>query len=207
MTPKPASPRAGPRAAFTVGITASGNGVGLSQQALSALPAADRAVRIAAAEKSLLGAGAGRDHRDDRPAAVGAAMTVTTRNRLASRRTKKASLLVALIGWIAVPVQAANYQVYVTNERSGDVTVINGGDFSVAATIPVGKRPRGIHVSPDGKTVYVALSGTPIEARRRLTLTVIRYSRRKRVLTMMTPKPTQIRPPMASACSKPPPRS
>jgi len=43
---------------FTVGITASGNGVGLSQQALSALPAADRAARIAAAEKSLLGAGA-----------------------------------------------------------------------------------------------------------------------------------------------------
>ena len=77
---------------------------------------------------------------------------------------KKASLLVALIGWIAVPVEAANYQIYVTNEKSGDVTVINGGDFSVAATIPVGKRPRGIHVSPDGKTVYVALSGTPIEA-------------------------------------------
>jgi phosphonoacetaldehyde hydrolase len=43
---------------FTVGITASGNGVGLSEQALSALPAADRAARIAAAEKSLLAAGA-----------------------------------------------------------------------------------------------------------------------------------------------------
>jgi YVTN family beta-propeller protein len=61
-------------------------------------------------------------------------------------------------------LQAATYQVYVTNERSGDVTVINGSDFSVAATIAVGKRPRGIHVSPDGKLVYVALSGTPIEA-------------------------------------------
>jgi phosphonoacetaldehyde hydrolase len=43
---------------FTVGITASGNGVGLSEQALLALPAADRAARIAAAEKSLLAAGA-----------------------------------------------------------------------------------------------------------------------------------------------------
>ena len=30
--------------------------------------------------------------------------------------------------------------------------------------MPVGKRPRGIHSSPDGRTVYVALSGTPIEA-------------------------------------------
>src|ERR1700733_6746155 len=59
---------------------------------------------------------------------------------------------------------ATPYQVYVTNERSGDVTVIDGGDFSVVATIPVGKRPRGIHASPDGKTIYVALSGTPIAA-------------------------------------------
>jgi YVTN family beta-propeller protein len=59
-------------------------------------------------------------------------------------------------------MSAPSYQVLVTNERSGDVTVINGADFSVTATIPVGKRPRGIHVSPDGKTVYVAVSGTPI---------------------------------------------
>jgi len=72
--------------------------------------------------------------------------------------------LLALLALMAVLVQAATYEVYVTNERSGDVTVINGSDFSIAATIPVGKRPRGIHVSPDGKTVYVALSGTPIEA-------------------------------------------
>jgi YVTN family beta-propeller protein len=59
---------------------------------------------------------------------------------------------------------AESYQVFVTNERSGDVTVIDGSDFKVVGTIPVGKRPRGIHVSPDSKTVYVALSGTPIEA-------------------------------------------
>ena len=58
---------------------------------------------------------------------------------------------------------AAAYQVYVSNERSGDVTVIDGGDFHVIGTIPVGKRPRGIHASPDGKTVYVALSGLPIQ--------------------------------------------
>jgi YVTN family beta-propeller protein len=54
--------------------------------------------------------------------------------------------------------------VYVSNEKSGDVTVINGGDNRVLGTIPVGKRPRGIHASPDGKTVFVALSGTPIAA-------------------------------------------
>ncbi len=58
---------------------------------------------------------------------------------------------------------AGAYQIYVSNERGGDVTIIDGGNFKVVGTIPVGKRPRGIHVSPDGKTVYVALSGTPIE--------------------------------------------
>jgi phosphonoacetaldehyde hydrolase len=43
---------------FTVGISASGNEVGLSREALLALPAVDRSVRIAAAETSLRGAGA-----------------------------------------------------------------------------------------------------------------------------------------------------
>ncbi len=56
------------------------------------------------------------------------------------------------------------YQIFVSNEKSGDVTVISGDDFKAVATIPVGKRPRGIHASPNGKVVYVALSGTPIEA-------------------------------------------
>ncbi|MDP9009316.1 MAG: beta-propeller fold lactonase family protein [Pseudomonadota bacterium] len=74
------------------------------------------------------------------------------------------AIFAALMAGNAMPAQGATYQVYVTNEKSGDVTVIDGGDLSITATIPVGKRPRGIHVSPDGKTVYVALSGTPIEA-------------------------------------------
>ncbi len=60
-------------------------------------------------------------------------------------------------------VNAGAYQVFVSNEKAGTVTVISGGDFKVTATIPVGKRPRGIHASPDGKIIYVALSGTPIE--------------------------------------------
>jgi YVTN family beta-propeller protein len=63
----------------------------------------------------------------------------------------------------SAPQAAANYQIYVSNERSGDVTVINGSENQVLATIVAGKRPRGIHASPDGKVVYVALSGTPIE--------------------------------------------
>src|SRR5580692_3501818 len=53
-------------------------------------------------------------------------------------------------------------RIYVTNEVSGDLTVIDAATRKVLATLPLGKRPRGIHASPDGKTLYVALSGTPI---------------------------------------------
>ncbi len=45
---------------FTVGVAASGNGVGLSAAALAALPAADRAARFARAAKRLYAAGADR---------------------------------------------------------------------------------------------------------------------------------------------------
>jgi phosphonoacetaldehyde hydrolase len=43
---------------FSIGVAASGNGVGLSQQALAALPGAEREARIAAARDALLAAGA-----------------------------------------------------------------------------------------------------------------------------------------------------
>src|SRR5689334_1258688 len=53
-------------------------------------------------------------------------------------------------------------RVFVTNERGNSVTVIDAATQKATATIPVGKRPRGIRVSPDGKFLAVALSGTPI---------------------------------------------
>lgn len=53
------------------------------------------------------------------------------------------------------------YRIYVTNESSGDLSVIDSNTLEVTATIPVGKRPRGIHASPDKSTIYVALSGSP----------------------------------------------
>jgi YVTN family beta-propeller protein len=53
-------------------------------------------------------------------------------------------------------------RIYVTNEVSGDLSVIDSATRQVIATVPLGKRPRGIHASPDHKTLYVALSGSPI---------------------------------------------
>jgi YVTN family beta-propeller protein len=49
----------------------------------------------------------------------------------------------------------------VTNETSGDMTMIESGSFTVSGTVKLGKRPRGIHASPDRSSIYVALSGTP----------------------------------------------
>jgi YVTN family beta-propeller protein len=53
-------------------------------------------------------------------------------------------------------------RIYVDNEVSGDMTIIDSGTYKVMATVPLGKRPRGIHASPDHKTIYIALSGSPI---------------------------------------------
>src|ERR1700722_17792981 len=82
------------------------------------------------------------------------------------RRTTQLAVVCTTILLQAASVKSepsGDYQIFVSNEKSGDVTVINSADFKVTATIPVGKRPRGVHASPDGKTLYVALSGTPIE--------------------------------------------
>ncbi len=117
------------------------------------------------------------------------------------RKTLKISrgalLTAALVVFLPSMAAAAGFQVYVTNERSGDVTVIDGTSFKVVETIPVGKRPRGIHASPDGKTVYVALSGTPIEARPSWTPRAIPFSSATRTTTMTMSRTTS--PPTALA--------
>jgi YVTN family beta-propeller protein len=87
---------------------------------------------------------------------------MVARNRIALAVAFQALGAVGIASLPTVGRAAGGYQVFVTNEKSNDVTVIDGADFHVAGTIPVGKRPRGIHVAPDGKTVYVAVSGTPV---------------------------------------------
>src|ERR1700690_73078 len=67
------------------------------------------------------------------------------------------SMLVALAATAAEPA----YRVYVTNEGSGDLTVIDGLTRAVVATLPLGKRPRGIAAAADGRHLYVAVSGSP----------------------------------------------
>src|SRR3954452_11130554 len=54
-----------------------------------------------------------------------------------------------------------DFLLYVSNERSGDISIIDGRTQTVMATVPVGKRPRGIRSAQDGKRVFVVLSGSP----------------------------------------------
>src|SRR5262245_27018674 len=61
----------------------------------------------------------------------------------------------------ATGAEPSSYLVFVSNERSGDVTVIDGATDNLVETFPVGKRPRGIHATPEGKRVFVTLSGSP----------------------------------------------
>jgi YVTN family beta-propeller protein len=59
------------------------------------------------------------------------------------------------------PAQATDPRVYVSDEDGGAVVVIDAKTDVVITRIPVGKRPRGLRVSPDGTRLFVALSGTP----------------------------------------------
>ena len=72
------------------------------------------------------------------------------------------AILIAGCSKSVPPVESGAYRIYVTNETSGDMSVIDSAKMEVVATVPLGKRPRGIHASPDRKTIYVALSGSPI---------------------------------------------
>lgn len=65
----------------------------------------------------------------------------------------------------AVPlaqVRPASPVLYVTNERAHSVSIIDLGTLEVVKTVAVGRRPRGLAVSPDGRRAFVALSGSPI---------------------------------------------
>ena len=60
------------------------------------------------------------------------------------------------------PLRSAGPElVLVSNEDSGDITIIDAATNQVVTTIAVGRRPRGIKAGPGGRTIYVALSGSP----------------------------------------------
>ena len=53
-------------------------------------------------------------------------------------------------------------RLYVSDERGGEVVIVDAGSGTITGRIGVGKRPRGMQLSPDGRHLYVALSGSAI---------------------------------------------
>jgi PQQ-dependent catabolism-associated beta-propeller protein len=51
--------------------------------------------------------------------------------------------------------------IYVSAEQSGEIVVIDPAKAAIVTRIAVGKRPRGMKLSPDRKQLFVALSGSP----------------------------------------------
>src|SRR5580704_17967128 len=75
-----------------------------------------------------------------------------------------AIVLVALASCAAAAADSAAgaERVYVSDETGGNVVIVDPQHASVVARIAVGKRPRGIQLSPDRQRLYVALSGSPM---------------------------------------------
>src|SRR5205807_8166023 len=74
-----------------------------------------------------------------------------------------AALLAASMMISAGPAAGASgARIYVSNEFGGSLTVIDAAGERVAGTIPIGPagtaRPRGMALSPDGSTLYIAVT-------------------------------------------------
>ena len=62
----------------------------------------------------------------------------------------------------APPINPNGPRIYVSDETGRDVVVIDPDTGQVVGRIEVGKRPRGLRLSKDGKQLFIALSGSPI---------------------------------------------
>ena len=66
-----------------------------------------------------------------------------------------------ILGMLLLPLCAHAGRAYVSNEDGQSVSVLDTAKSEVIATVNVGKRPRGLKLSRDGKRLYVAVSGLP----------------------------------------------
>jgi len=90
-------------------------------------------------------------------------MSRANHSSIARSRLGLAGLAIGLLIATAASFAAPSHEIYVTNEMSGDLTIINGDTLKVETTVPLGKRPRGIETTRDGRRLFVALSGSPIQ--------------------------------------------
>src|SRR4051812_45890889 len=70
-------------------------------------------------------------------------------------------IVIATALLIATCTKAHAPRLYVTNERSGTITVIDTETNRVLDTIKVGARPRGIIFTANGRKLFAALTDLP----------------------------------------------
>lgn len=66
--------------------------------------------------------------------------------------------MIRLAALALLSAAASAETIYVTNEALDVVHVVDGASLRETGRIAIGRRPRGIAVSPDGRTLYVAVS-------------------------------------------------
>src|SRR5439155_3431413 len=71
-------------------------------------------------------------------------------------KTKSISNIRVGSGPTAIAVNAATNRIYVANSESGSVSVIDGKNDSVIATLSVGPRPYVVAVNPATNHIYVS---------------------------------------------------
>src|SRR6266705_4418030 len=79
---------------------------------------------------------------------------------LRRRSSRFAGIRNRLLGvgiFVLIGGQASAFNAYVSNEKRNTVSVIDTDKFTVAKTIKVGQRPRGIELTKDGKFILVAV--------------------------------------------------
>lgn len=76
------------------------------------------------------------------------------------RNSIAAAAVFAILALMPPTARAAG-RAYVSNEDGESVSVLDTEKNVVIATVPVGKRPRGLKLNRDGSLLYVAVSGLP----------------------------------------------
>ena len=75
-------------------------------------------------------------------------------------RIRTIGLFVSVFALAAYPVASGSaHEIWVTNIKSGDVTVIDVSSLKVKATIKAGKGAHNVTLSRDGKQAFVANVG------------------------------------------------
>jgi len=66
------------------------------------------------------------------------------------------ALLAALVVLLAASFTARAYEVWVTNQRTDKIQVLDGTSLQVVGEITAGEKPHNVTFSKDAKTAYVA---------------------------------------------------